>query len=390
MKRTSMTHYFYTYHKTILLKKYIFITFFVLSLILAGGLSRRAAAEDSVTIAIAGPMVGTSFSVGVQYKVGVTAALQSLPDGKLLGKSVNIKIYDDSCSKSIAEKVALELTQSLPEVVIGHSCSIATIAAAPLYARQNLLQITPASTNPKVTEMGITTLFRMIGRDDVQGEVAAERIATRYAGKKIGILSFPGDYSTGLTQTAIAALKRRGITPVKQLVGVSSASSYAKNILDLIEAGVEVLYLAGGGLDTGVFLRQTRQLEAPFQVISGDTLVSKVFIEAAAEAGEGVPFTFPPEAAELSSSQPAVEAIRSMGLEPAGYTLLAYAAAEVWFEGVRRANTFEAGAVAAAIRSAPVETILGPVSFDAKGDIQTTYPPFSWYVWKNGKRVALD
>lgn len=390
MKRTSMTHYFYTYHKTILLKKYIFITFFVLSLILAGGLSRRAAAEDSVTIAIAGPMVGTSFSVGVQYKVGVTAALQCLPDGKLLGKSVNIKIYDDSCSKSIAEKVALELTQSLPEVVIGHSCSIATIAAAPLYARQNLLQITPASTNPKVTEMGITTLFRMIGRDDVQGEVAAERIATRYAGKKIGILSFPGDYSTGLTQTAIAALKRRGITPVKQLVGVSSASSYAENILDLIEAGVEVLYLAGGGLDTGVFLRQTRQLEAPFQVISGDTLVSKVFIEAAAEAGEGVPFTFPPEAAELSSSQPAVEAIRSMGLEPAGYTLLAYAAAEVWFEGVRRANTFEAGAVAAAIRSAPVETILGPVSFDAKGDIQTTYPPFSWYVWKNGKRVALD
>ena len=349
-----------------------------------------AAAEDSVTIAIAGPMVGTSFSVGVQYKVGVTAALQCLPDGKLLGKSVNIKIYDDSCSKSIAEKVALELTQSLPEVVIGHSCSIATIAAAPLYARQNLLQITPASTNPKVTEMGITTLFRMIGRDDVQGEVAAERIAARYAGKKIGILSFPGDYSTGLTQTAIAALERRGITPVKQLVGVSSASSYAENILDLIEAGVEVLYLVGGGLDTGVFLRQTRQLEAPFQVISGDTLVSKVFIEAAAEAGEGVPFTFPPEAAELSSSQPAVEAIRSMGLEPAGYTLLAYAAAEVWFEGVRRANTFEAGAVAAAIRSAPVETILGPVSFDAKGDIQTTYPPFSWYVWKNGKRVALD
>ena len=390
MKRSGTIPFGNMCAQSIVLEKSLFITMLAFVLIVSSGFCRRAAAEDSVTIAIAGPMVGTSFSVGVQYKVGVTAALQSLPDGKLLGKNVAVKIYDDSCSKSIAEKVAIELTQTLPEVVIGHSCSIATIAAAPLYARHNLLQITPASTNPKVTEMGITTLFRMIGRDDVQGEVAAERIATRYAGRKIGIFSFPGDYSSGLTQTAIAALGRRGIRPVKQLVGISSAPSYAENILDLIESGVEVLYLVGGGLDTGVFLHQARQLNAPFQVISGDTLVSKVFIEAAAEAGEGVPFTFPPEAAELSSSQQAVEAIRSMGLEPAGYTLLAYAAAEVWFEGVRRANSFEAGAVATAIRSAPVETILGPVSFDAKGDIKTSYPPFSWYVWKNGKRVALD
>lgn len=390
MKDVPIIHNRNECKKIIFSGNYFFAIIFSFILIIFSGSFTRSAAEDSVTIAIAGPMIGTSFSVGVQYKVGVTAALQSLPDGKLLGKNVGIKIYDDSCSKSIAEKVALELTQSLPEVVIGHSCSIATIAAAPLYARENLLQITPASTNPKVTEMGIKTIFRMIGRDDVQGEVAAERIATHYADRKIGMFHFPGDYSTGLTQTAIAALERRGIKPVIQAVGISSASSYAENILELIDAGVEVLYLVGGGLDAGVFLRQARQLDAPFQVISSDTLVSKVFIEAAAEAGEGVPFTFPPEAAELSSSKPAVEAIRSMGLEPAGYTLLAYAAAEVWFAGVRRAGTFEAGAVAAAIRSAPIETILGPVSFDGKGDIQTMYPPFSWYVWKNGKRVALD
>ena len=79
-----------------------------------------------------------------------------------------------------------------------------------------------------------------------------------------------------------------------------------------------------------------------------------------------------------------------MGLEPVGYTLLAYAATEVWFEGVRRAQSFDADRVAAAIRSHPIETILGPVSFDSKGDIQTTYPAFSWYVWKDGKRVPLD
>jgi len=348
------------------------------------------AEEEYATIAIAGPMVGTSFSVGVQYKVGVTAALQNLPDGRLLGRKLNLKIYDDNCSPSIAEKVALDLARDLPAVVIGHSCSAATIAAAPVYARHHLLQITPASTNPKVTEMGIGTIFRMIGRDDVQGEIAAERIAERYAGKRIGIFSFPNDYSEGLTRTAMAALERRSIEPVKKIVGTASASSYAADIQELTDAGVEVLYLVGGGLDSGVFLRQVRQLDAPFRVISGDTLVSKVFIETAAEAGEGVPFTFPPEAAAFPSSKPAVENIRNMGLEPVGYTLLAYAATEVWFEGVRRANSFDAAPVASAIRSAPIETILGRVSFDGKGDIHTSYPAFSWYVWQNGKRVAAD
>lgn len=354
------------------------------------GLPQTARAADAVTLAIAGPMAGTSFSVGIQYKTGVSAALQILPEGRLLGREIRVTTHDDSCNISIAEKVALDLVTEPPAVLIGHSCSMATIAAAPIYARHGVLQITPASTNPKITEMGIKTIFRMIGRDDVQGELAVERIATRHAGKKIGVFYFPGGYSVDLAQTAIAGMEQRGIKPVKVIMGVASASSYVDDIRAFTAAGVEVLYLVGGGLDSGVFMRQVRQLDAPFLVISSDTLVSKVFIEAAGVAGEGVPFTFPPEAAKISTSAPAVAAIRTMGQEPVGYTLLAYAATETWIEGVRRANSFDAERVAAAIRSHPVETILGPVSFDQKGDIQTTYPAFSWYVWKDGKRVPLD
>lgn len=351
---------------------------------------QAARATDPAIVAIAGPMIGTSFSVGVQYKVGVSAALKSLPDGKLLDRDILVKSYDDSCNTSIAEKLARDLVQESPVTVIGHSCSMATIAAAPIYALKGVLQITPASTNPRVTEMGIGTIFRMIGRDDEQGEVAAERIAARYAEKKVGLFYFPGDYSVGLAKVAGAALERRGIRPVKVILGTASASSYGDDIQAFIDAGVEVLYLVGGGLDSGVVVRQLRQMDAPFDIISSDTLVSRVFIEAAGDAGEGVPFTFPPEAAKLSTSKPAVAAIQEMGMEPVGYTLLAYAATQVWIEGVRRANSFDAEKVAAAIRGTPTDTILGSVSFDAKGDIVTPYPAFAWYVWKDGKRVAID
>ena len=351
---------------------------------------RIACATEPATLAIAGPMAGTSFSVGLQYKVGVTAALRTLPDGRLLGREIAIRTYDDGCRAEIAEKAAMDAILESPVVVIGHSCSMATLAAEPIYARHGVLQITPASTNPKVTEMGVSTLFRMIGRDDVQGELAAERIATRHTGKRIGIFHFPGAYSTGLANTAVAALKSRGIIPAKIVIGKASVPSYAEEIQELIDAKAEIVYVIGGGLDSGVFVRQSNQMDAPFRMIGADALVSKVFTEAAGTAAEGIAFTFPPEAAELPSSHSAIDDIRAMGLEPVGYTLLAYAATQTWIEGVRRAGTFDAAAVAAAIRSAPLETILGTITFDAKGDIQTDFPAFAWYAWKGGKRVPVD
>src|SRR5690606_6597929 len=93
---------------------------------------------------------------------------------------------------------------------------------------------------------------------------------------------------------------------------------------------------------------------------------------------------------ETDRTRAALAAIRAMGVEPHGFTLLSYAAAEVWLEGVKRAGTTEAQAVAAAIRNAQMTTVLGTISFDEKGDIQTEYPAYSWFAWLDGQRVALD
>jgi len=348
-------------------------------------------AASPVRIAVVGPMLGTSSAVGVQYQAGVNAALQNLPDGALLGRPIDVSLHDDSCENEIAVAVAGMLVRQPPDVVIGHSCSGATIAAAPIYAKHDVLQITPASTNPKVTEMGIETIFRMIGRDDLQGVLAARRIARDHADKRIGVMSFPAEYSTGLSATAVSALAEHGITPVIHLQQVKAAQpSYADQIETLMDHEVEVLYLAGGALDSGIFMRQARQMGAEFAVISSDTLVSEVFVEAAGPAAHGVPFTFPPDMASLPATGPAVETIKALGHEPMGYTLLAYAAIQVWAEGVRRAGSLAAQEVAAAIRANPIATILGQVGFDEKGDIQTESPPFVWYVWKEGQRVVMD
>lgn len=347
-------------------------------------------AEEPIELAIAGPMLGTSFTIGIQLTVGVNAALKTLTDGTLLGRTIRVSTHDDRCTRAIAEKLAQDLVKSSPDVVIGHSCSAATIVAAPVYAEHGILQITPASTHPNITEMGISTIFRMIGRDDAQARMAAERLSTQHTGQTVGIFYFPSEYSTGLAEAAIAELADRGIQPARVIQGVSSATSYIDGIQALMAADIDVVYLIGGGLDNGVFMRQARQMGAGFAVIATDTLVSAIFRETAGLAAEAVPFTFPTDATELPSAEPALAAIRAMGEEPAGYTLLAYAATEVWLEGVKRAGNLAADDIAAAIRSEPLETILGSVSFDSKGDIQTPYPEFSWFIWQAGKRVPFD
>lgn len=348
-------------------------------------------AAKSVDIAIVGPMIGTSNAVGIQYKVGVTAALNTLPDGLLLGRKVTMTLHDDSCNASIAENVAKKIVEKPPAVVIGHSCSGATIAGAPIYAEKGILQITPASTNPLITEMGIPTIFRMIGRDDAQGTMAAHRISGLHRDQRIGVLYFPSKYSTGLSKTAISAMKALGISPVLQIEARASLPSYAEEIDTLMGHDIEVLYIAGGGgLDNGIFLREARQLGASFHCIGADTLISDDFLKAAGSAAEGVPFTFPPEAVKRPSAAPAIQAIHAMGRDPEGYTLLAYAAIEVWIEAVKRANSFESPKVAHALRQAPISTILGKISFDDKGDVITPYPPFQWFTWKDGNRVPME
>lgn len=348
--------------------------------------SASVAAADPITVALVGPMVGSSFSVGRQYQTGVSAAWEAT-GREALGRPIEILAHDDGCNETLAGSVARKLVELRPAVIIGHSCSAATLAGAPVYADAGLLQITPASTNPKVTEMGIATIFRMIGRDDRQGVAAASLLARRYAGRRVGVVHAANAYGRGLGEVAAAEMTRLGAPPALTMIFEQSQGSFLPLVEKILAARLDALYVVGGALDVGVLLRQIRLSGGDFPVFGSDTLVSEVFRQTAESYAEGVRFTFPPEPMSLPSASGAVAAIRAKGVEPIGYTLLAYAAYETWREGVNRAGVTDAAAVASAIRGAPIDTILGPVSFDEKGDIRTGTEPFVWYEWREGKRV---
>ncbi len=365
-----------------------------LLLTLASATHGQGENPNTATIAIAGPMSGTSVSVGTQFQAGVRAAIALETDGTLLGKKLIVTEFDDRCRANIALSVAEEIVRQEPKLVIGHSCSASTLATAPVYAAQEVLQITPASTAPNITELGLKTIFRMLGRDDQQGQLAAQHILEHFPEARIGILRFPTSYSIGATEEAMQVLERAGAEIAQMTQAVASATSYLEQVLLMMEANVDVVYVVGGVLDIGVFTRQASMLRADFRIISADSLISATFPSITGPEADDVMFTFPAEIDNQVSPERFSEIAQAIyqhrNVEARGYALLSFAAVQVWIEGVNRAGSFAAAEVAAAIRESTIETIIGDVSFDEKGDITTDYPNFTWHIWRDGESHVME
>src|SRR6202163_207343 len=151
-------------------------------------LSTTALAQD-ITIAVAGPMTGGESAFGRQLKNGAEMAVADLNAGGVLGKKLALDIEDDACDPKQARSVAEKIAGAKIPFVAGHYCSSSSIPASEAYAEGNVLQITPASTNPLFTERKLWNVARVCGRDDQQGAVAGEYLAKTFANKNIAILN---------------------------------------------------------------------------------------------------------------------------------------------------------------------------------------------------------
>src|SRR5262245_5566084 len=152
------------------------------------GLTGAAQAQD-IKIGAAGPMTGGEAAFGAQLKAGAEAAVEDInKKGGVLGKKLSLTIGDDACDPKQAASVAQKMVSDKVVFVAGHFCSSSSIPASKAYGEAGILQITPASTNPKFTDEGGWHTFRTCGRDDQQGEVAGKYLADKYKGKKVAIL----------------------------------------------------------------------------------------------------------------------------------------------------------------------------------------------------------
>ena len=352
------------------------------------GLMVSTAHADTL-VGLAGPFTGSDASFGEQFRRGADMAIGDInASGGLLGQQLAKVEGDDQCDPKQAVAVANNLAEKGVKVVIGHFCSGSSIPASDVYAEENVIEITPASTNPQLTESGKQNVFRLCGRDDQQGKVAGEYVAAHYRDKKIAIVDDKQAYSEGLASEMRKTLNAAGVHQVLDDKINPGEKDYSALVTKLKQAGIDLLYFGGYQTEAGLLIRQMREQGMKTVLMGGDSLVTRDFWTITGDAGNGTLMTFAPDPSKNPANKDLVARFTKQGSAPEGYTLYTYGAIQAWADAVKAAGSTDTAKVEAALHGGKLDTVLGPVAFDAKGDVQGS--GYVVYQWQGGKYDTVD
>jgi branched-chain amino acid transport system substrate-binding protein len=345
----------------------------------------RAQGSGPIRIGCAGPLTGSNAAAGDQMKIGAQQVVEDLNRaGGVLGRQLVLELGDDACDPRQAVSVANQLAGRRVAMVAGHYCSGSSIPASKVYGEEGVLQISPASTNPKFTDEGGWHTFRTCGRDDQQGQIAGAYIAKTFPGKRVAILHDNQAYGKGLADETKKALNAAGVQETIFTAYTPGERDYSALVSRLKGANVEVMYIGGYYTEAGLILRQAKEQGMAVTMIGGDALVTKDFWQITGAAGEGALMTFSSDPRVRPTATEVVNRFKAKNIDPEGYVLYTYAAVQIWAQAAAKVNSVDPRRVAAAMNAqGPWQTVLGPITFDANGDV--TVPDYVFYVWRNGK-----
>jgi branched-chain amino acid transport system substrate-binding protein len=337
-------------------------------------------ARAKVLIGIAGPLTGKEAWFGEQMERGAARAVADLnAAGGVLGEPVELMAVDDFCDPEQAVAAAKKLVSDGVIFVAGHFCSGASISASEVYAAAGVLMISPTSSNPFLTELGRANVFRIIYRDDAAGIMAGNYLADHWADKKIAILHDDTAFGKGVADLTKEQLNRRGLREAIYRDYVPGKENYSAEIAELQAADIEVLFIGGHRPEIALMARAARDRSYPVQLMTGMGLTTEDFGLIAGPAADGTLFIDVADPRRRAEAEVVVEQFRASGFEPAGHTLYAYGAVQVWAQAAEAAGSLELEPMIAALRRHQFDTVLGPIDFDDKGDLRLQTPVM--YVW---------
>lgn len=359
------------------------------SVVLAAGLALVAglANAQDIKIAVVGPLTGSNAALGEQMKQGAQMAVKDInAKGGVLGKKLDLILADDACDPKQAVAAANDVVGKGVVFVAGHYCSSASIPASAVYNEAGVLQMTPASTNPALTDdaakKGWNNVFRSCGRDDAQGAVAGKYLADRYKGKKVAIVHDKTAYGKGIADETMKAMNKAGLKETMYEAITQGDKDFSALISKMKQQNIDVIYFGGYQTEGGLIVRQARDQGLKAQFIGADALVTEEFWKITGPAGEGTLMTFPPDPRNVPAAKAVVDEFKAESYNPEGYTLYTYAAIQAFAQAAEKAKSVKLDDLSKALHSITAQTVVGPLTWDKKGDIVD--PKYVFYVWKNG------
>ncbi len=360
---------------------------FVLFAFLLGMVSDAYAAGE-ILIGLAGPMTGDQSKLGGDIERGARLAIEEWnAKGGVLKKKIRLLVGDDQHDPKQAVSVANKMVNQGIIGMVGHFNSSASIPASSVYHRAGIPMITPASTNPKLTDQGFKNVFRVCGRDDQQGRVAADFAAKKLRVKKVAILHDKTTYGQGLADEFKKNLSRYASSGISVVYegGLTQGERDFRGILIAVKAKApELLYFGGIFPEGGLLARQAKEVGLTAPMMSGDGVIDPKFIEIAGAAAEGTYLTFTPDPEVLPQAKRFLTQYKAKhGNELAPYAIYAYDATNVLLTAIAGARQTKGDAVVGALRNLKYDGASGHIEFDQKGDVKES--PYIVWITKGGK-----
>ena len=350
-----------------------------------------SALAETLKIGVAGPHSGDLASYGIPAtKAAELVVKEKNAGGGLLGKQIELLIEDDVCKPEMATNAASKLISDGAVVVLGHICSGATKAALGIYKDSNIPVMSPSATNPALTQSGdYPNFFRTIASDDAQARLEVDFALDVLKLKKIAVLHDKGDYGKGLAEFAKAMLEEDPRGEVVLYEGITpGAVDYSAVVQKIKRSQAEAVIFGGYHPEASKIVTQMRKKRMKTIFISDDGVKDDTFIKVAQKYAEGVYATGPKDVSKNPMAIAANDAHKkAYGADPGAFYLNAYAAAIALLNAIEQAGSTDYAAITNALRTKDVETPLGAIKFDDRGDAIGV--GFSMYQVQNGVYVEL-
>jgi branched-chain amino acid transport system substrate-binding protein len=349
-----------------------------------------AAPAEVVKVGHVAPLTGGIAHLGKDNENGARLAVEEINAAgglKIGDKTVKLELVaeDDKADPKEGTLAAQKIVDSGAAAVVGHLNSGTTIPASKIYADAGMAQISPSATNPKYTEQGFKTAFRVLANDNQQGAVLANYAADTLKAKTIAIIDDRTAYGQGLADVVERVAKEKGIKVVGREFTNDKATDFNAILTKVRATKPDVIMYGGMDATAGPMAKQMKQLGIKSTFLAGDGVCSPEFIKLAGDAADILVCSQAGESVEkLAKGGEFVEKYKKrFNADVQIYSPHSYDAVYVLAEAMKRAGKADRAAIAAEVPKTNYNGLTGQIAFDEKGDIKGG--AISIYKVKEGK-----
>jgi len=246
--------------------------------------------KDPIKIGIVAPLSGGAAMVGDTQVKGVALAIKQInAAGGIHGREVIYIAEDDEQipAKSVSAVNKLVYNDKV-DAVIGTVNSSATLANMEVTRKAGVPQITPISSNPKITKLGNEWIFRLQASDEHQARAIVDYAINELKIKKPAVIYQSDDYGTGGKDVIVERLKELNVSPVAVEAFAPDAQDMTGQLLKIKNAGADGLFMWTMYAPAALIARQARQIGLDVQLMGGGGLTNPKLVELAGDAAYGL------------------------------------------------------------------------------------------------------